>query len=74
MKRVSDFKLKYKDILGDLMPEDEKLAFTEHNVVNVLTNRDQKGRRVLLVNVGGEFTIYISIMQYIFLYYVQYLD
>ncbi|EFA03468.1 retinaldehyde-binding protein 1 [Tribolium castaneum] len=55
MKRVSDFKLKYKDNLENLMPEDEKQAFTEHNVVNVLTNRDNKGRRVLLVNVGGSW-------------------
>ncbi|RZC39186.1 retinaldehyde-binding protein 1, partial [Asbolus verrucosus] len=55
MKRISDFKVKYKDILENLLPEDEKEAFTQHNVVNVLTNRDHKGRRVLLVNVG-EFT------------------
>jgi retinaldehyde-binding protein 1 len=55
MKRISDFKLKYKDILENLVPEDEKEAFTQHNVVNVLTNRDHKGRRVLLVNVGGSW-------------------
>jgi hypothetical protein len=33
MKRISDFKLKYKDILENLVPEDEKEAFTQHNVV-----------------------------------------
>lgn len=55
MKRVSDFKKKNKDVVGNLMPEDEKDAFTNYNVVNVLTNRDHKGRRVLLVNVGGSW-------------------
>jgi hypothetical protein len=60
MKRISDFKLKYKDILENLVPEDEKEAFTQHNVVNVLTNRDHKGRRVLLVNVGGMYKVHWS--------------
>nr|CAI5834101.1 unnamed protein product [Callosobruchus analis] len=53
MKRIADFKESHKDILDNLLPEDEKTAFTEHNVVNVLKNRDHKGRRVLIVNVGG---------------------
>lgn len=55
MKRIANFKEKNKDLLENLLPEDEKQAFTNHNVVNVLTNRDQKGRRVLLVNVGGKY-------------------
>ena len=54
MKRISEFKKKYKDSLENLMPEDEKEVFINHNVVNVLANRDHKGRRVLLVNVGGK--------------------
>lgn len=54
MKRVAEFKEKNKALLENLMPEDERVAFTEHNVVNVLTNRDHKGRRVLLVNCGGK--------------------
>ncbi|KAJ3655588.1 hypothetical protein Zmor_014711 [Zophobas morio] len=55
MKRISEFKKKYKDSLENLMPEDEKEVFINHNVVNVLANRDHKGRRVLLVNVGGSW-------------------
>nr|CAH7740992.1 unnamed protein product [Callosobruchus chinensis] len=43
MKRIADFKESHKDILENLLPEDEKTAFTEHNVVNVLKNRDHKG-------------------------------
>lgn len=52
MKRIADFKEKNKEFLENLMPEDEKDAFINHNVVNVLKNRDHKGRRVLLVNLG----------------------
>lgn len=52
MKRIADFKEKHKATLNNLMPEDEKEAITEHNVVNILTNLDHKGRRVLLVNAG----------------------
>lgn len=34
------------------MPDDEKVAFTKGNCVNVLTNKDHLGRRVLIVNSG----------------------
>lgn len=53
MRRIAEFKKNYHNLLHNLMPEDERRAFTEHNVVNVLANRDQKGRRVLLVNCGA---------------------
>ncbi|CAH1117990.1 unnamed protein product [Phaedon cochleariae] len=53
MKRISLFKDKHKAIIDNLLPEDEKVAFTEHKVVNVLTNRDHKGRRILIVNAGA---------------------
>lgn len=53
MKRIAEFKEKHKQLLDNLLPHDEKEAFIEHNVVNVLTNRDHKGRRILLVNCGG---------------------
>ncbi|EAL41409.3 clavesin-1-like isoform X1 [Anopheles arabiensis] len=53
MRRIAEFKKTNHPLLHALKPEEEKLAFVEHNVVNVLTNRDQKGRRVLLVNCGA---------------------
>ncbi|KAK7788490.1 hypothetical protein R5R35_011932 [Gryllus longicercus] len=53
MQRVADFKDKNDWLLGGLRPETEKVVLTEHNVVNVMAGRDQKGRRVLFVNVGG---------------------
>lgn len=52
MRRIAEFKKSNNKLLHNLVPEDERKAFTEHNVVNVLANRDQKGRRVLLVNCG----------------------
>lgn len=53
MKRIAEFRKKYENLLKDLVPQDEEVACTQHNVVNVLTNCDHKGRRVLLVNCGG---------------------
>jgi len=52
MRRVADFKVKHAVLLDNLMPSDEKEAFTKHNVVNVLKDRDHKNRRILLVNSG----------------------
>lgn len=59
MRRIAEFKRDNAALLDNLMPEDEKEAFLNHKVVNVLKGRDQKGRRVLIVNVGGE-TIIVS--------------
>ncbi|XP_060518929.1 clavesin-1 [Cylas formicarius] len=53
MKRIAEFKKKYADILDNLLPADEKVAFTQRKVVNVLKDRDHKGRRVLIVNCGA---------------------
>ncbi|KAK9511081.1 hypothetical protein O3M35_005714 [Rhynocoris fuscipes] len=53
MERVADFKVKYANVIGNLMPDDEKKIMLEQNVVNVLVDRDQKGRRVLVANEGS---------------------
>ena len=34
------------------MPNDERVAMLEHNVVNVIKGRDHKNRRILIVNCG----------------------
>lgn len=52
MRRIAEFKRDYAETLKNLMPEDEKDAFVNNNVVNVLTNHDQDGRRVLLIHCG----------------------
>ncbi|ENN77440.1 hypothetical protein YQE_06264, partial [Dendroctonus ponderosae] len=53
MKRIAAFREKHKDILENLLPSDERTAFTEYGVVTVLKDRDHKGRRVLVVNSGS---------------------
>jgi len=52
LRRIAEFKQENLQLLKNLMPDDEKEAFVEHNIVNVLTNRDQDGRRVLIVHCG----------------------
>lgn len=51
-RSIAEFRKAQHNILHNLSPYDEKVAFTEYNVVNVLTKRDQKGRRILVVNTG----------------------
>ncbi|KAF2904400.1 hypothetical protein ILUMI_01777 [Ignelater luminosus] len=53
MKRIADFKEKHKNLLDNLMPADEQDGFIKYNVVNVLKDRDHKGRRVLIQNAGS---------------------
>jgi len=55
MKRIADFKEKHKALIGNLLPEDEKNSFINYDVVNVLKNRDHKGRRVLIQNCGSKW-------------------
>lgn len=52
MRRIAEFKRDYAETLKNLMPEDEKDAFVNNDVVNVLCDLDQDGRRVLIVNAG----------------------
>lgn len=54
MRRVAEFKRDNASLLDGLLPDHEKEAFFDHKVVNVMKGRDDKGRRVLIVNVGGE--------------------
>lgn len=54
MRRVAEFKRDNASLLDGLLPEHEKESFLEHKVVNVMKGRDHKGRRVLIVSVGGK--------------------
>lgn len=57
MRRVAEFKEKNASLLKDLIPVNEKQILIETNVVNVLVDRDQKGRRILVANVGGKYVL-----------------
>lgn len=52
MRSIAAFRKENASLVRGLMPEMEKKAFTEYQVVNVLKNCDQLGRRVLIVNCG----------------------
>lgn len=53
MKRIADFKHKNADILGNLLPVDEQESLLNTKVANVLVDRDQNGRRVLVISIGS---------------------
>jgi hypothetical protein len=52
LRRIAEFRRENEKLVKGLLPEHEKVAFTEGNIVNVLTNKDHLGRRVLIVNTG----------------------
>ncbi|PSN38163.1 hypothetical protein C0J52_14548 [Blattella germanica] len=54
MKRAAEFKQNNASVLDNIMPIQEEKVFCENDVVNVLVNRDQKGRRILVTNNGGK--------------------
>lgn len=53
IKDYYKFKNKHKDIYEGLVPSREKNVF-EQNVLLVLPNRDQCGRRILVLELGSE--------------------
>jgi len=57
MKRLADFKFKNDKIVANPLPREEKKLFTDNNVVNVLVDRDQKNRRVLVLNMGCKYFV-----------------
>lgn len=52
MRRIAEFRKEHEKLVKGLLPDNEKVAFTEGNIVNVLANKDHLGRRVLVVNSG----------------------
>jgi len=52
LRRIAEFRKEHEKLVKGLLPEHEKKAFIEGNIVNVLTNKDHLGRRVLVVNSG----------------------
>ncbi|KAL7038752.1 hypothetical protein ACKWTF_009683 [Chironomus riparius] len=52
IRQIAEFRKEHWKLLKDLMPEQEKVPFIEGNLVNILTNKDHKQRRMLVVNGG----------------------
>ncbi|KRT79165.1 CRAL-TRIO domain containing protein [Oryctes borbonicus] len=55
MKRIAEFRARYSTLFDGLLPEHEKDAFITYNLINILVNRDQRGRRVLICRTGGNW-------------------
>lgn len=55
LRQIAEFRKSNWECLKDLMPEQVKIPFTEGNVVNVLTGKDHKNRRILIVKNGKDW-------------------
>lgn len=63
IKRYYAFKVKHADVYTDLKPSNEANIF-KHNILTVFPNRDQLGRRILVLELGSKYTER-RILQYI---------
>ncbi|XP_046620975.1 alpha-tocopherol transfer protein-like isoform X2 [Neodiprion virginianus] len=54
IKNYYNFKIKHANVYDDLKPSREKNIF-EHNILTVLPNRDQDGRRILIIELGKKW-------------------
>lgn len=54
VKHYYNFKVKHASVYDNLKPSKEKNVF-EHNILTVLPNRDQYGRRVLIIELGKKW-------------------
>ncbi|XP_050580964.1 alpha-tocopherol transfer protein-like isoform X1 [Bombus affinis] len=54
VKNYYSFKIKHADMYDNLKPSREKNIF-EHNILTVLPNRDQCGRRILIIELGKKW-------------------
>ncbi|XP_046427084.1 alpha-tocopherol transfer protein-like isoform X2 [Neodiprion fabricii] len=54
IKNYYNFKIKHANVYNDLKPSREKNIF-EHNILTVLPNRDQDGRRILIIELGKKW-------------------
>lgn len=58
MKRYYNFKVKHNDMYDNLTPAKEPNIF-KSNILVVLPNRDQFGRRVLLLELGSKYKAFL---------------
>jgi len=56
VKRYYQFKQKHSNLYDGLVPSKNKNIF-DHNILTVLPNRDQFGRRILILELGSKFLV-----------------
>ncbi|XP_055600300.1 alpha-tocopherol transfer protein-like [Uranotaenia lowii] len=52
MRNAAEFKKTHQNVIGNVMPSDLRNEILNYNLVTVLTNRDQKGRRIVIIRMG----------------------
>lgn len=52
MRRIAEFRKEHHETIIGLKFDDEKKAFEEGGVINILPQKDHKGRRALILNYG----------------------
>lgn len=67
IKRYYSFKVKHSDIYNGLVPSKEKNIF-EQNILTVQPNRDQLGRRILILELGSKSRDTTCFKKYNFLF------
>ncbi|XP_018897715.2 alpha-tocopherol transfer protein-like isoform X1 [Bemisia tabaci] len=55
MRRIVEFRIKNASVLHGLIPKDEEDGFLNNRVVNVLRDRDQHGRRIMVIQCGADW-------------------
>lgn len=55
LKQIAQFRKEHEKILKGLLPENVKKPFVEGHCVNILIDKDHKGRRVLLMSQGQDW-------------------
>lgn len=56
IKRYYAFKQTHHDIYKDLLPSNERNIFMQ-NILTVQPNRDQFGRRILIIELGSMYNV-----------------
>ncbi|KAL0274471.1 UNVERIFIED_CONTAM: hypothetical protein PYX00_006884 [Menopon gallinae] len=74
MKRIAEFKQKHASVVKDLMPVMMEDVMLNNKGINVLVDRDQDGRRILVAQVGKNWdTSKVSNVQVFQLFYLIHL-
>ncbi|KAG5673908.1 hypothetical protein PVAND_003909 [Polypedilum vanderplanki] len=55
LRDIAEFRKDYWKVLKDLMPEQEKTAFIEGGLINILTHKDHKNRRIVIYKCGSDW-------------------
>lgn len=73
VKNYYSFKVKHSNVYDGLKPSNERNVF-DHNILTVLPNRDQHGRRILIIELGKKWKHHEVCLDEVFKGCVLYLE